>query len=249
MEVDFVFSPTQQTFSGEKIWQLWRFLATQEMLFRHQGLLHDARCPLRKVPTQDLLAFFVQWCHLPLFLIFQIPWRFWSKCLKLRVLQIFLKDFLGPETARKGTNSSSKRNLKTVIRSIYFHIKFGGKKRQHNNAVSGIDGKDGSLFLFCPKNSFFVLPIRESPPAMKLPAQVTMEISSYVSETCPKGLPTFSFYRRFKCQHWFTQKRAQLYIRLCFLERFLADAPKGTLHHIFEFLRFFLSPSFSFPEI
>ena len=111
-----------------------------------------------------------------------------------RVLQLFLqKDFLGPETARKGTNSSSKRNPKTVIRSIYFHIKFGGKKRQHNNGVSGIDGKDGSLFLFCPKNSFFVLPIRESPPAMKLPAQVTMEISSYVSETCPKGLPTFSF--------------------------------------------------------
>ena len=109
------------------------------------------------------------------------------------VAAIFAKRLLGPGNRKKRNKQLFQKNPKTVIRSIYFHIKFGGKKRQHNNGVSGIDGKDGSLFLFCPKNSFFVLPIRESPPAMKLPAQVTMEISSYVSETCPKGLPTFSF--------------------------------------------------------
>lgn len=215
------------------------------MLFRHQGLLHDARCPSRKVPTQDLLAFFVQWCHLPLFLIFQIPRRFWAKCLKFFGCCSYFckKTSWARKPQEKEQTALPKETPKQWFDLFISILNLAAKKGNTIMGFQALMGRMDPYFCFARKIRSLSY-LSGNPPLrwncqLKWPWKFPLTFLRPARRVCRRLAS-----RRFKCQHWFTQKRAQLYIRLCFLERFL-----GLTHQRVPFITTLNSFDFFCPQV
>lgn len=244
-----VFFPDPADVFRRKIGQLWRFLPPKKCSFAIRAFcmtpgVHRGRCQ-RRISSNFLCNDVTcRYFDLPTSseILVEMRWNFGS-------CRYVLKDFLiflGPETARKGTNSSSKRNPQNSD-SIYLfpYWKLAGKKGNTRMGFEALMGRMDPYFFVLPEKFVLWVYLSGNPlPWDESASSSPLTFLRPARRVCRHGKrdPDVSDVNTF-----FTQKRAQLYMAAFFGKIFGARPHQRVPFITFDF--FMISFDFFCPQV